>query len=134
MQKVIDDTGVIMQNKRHNFKELIVWKESMSFAQHVLVLVKSFPTTEHYGFVSQMNRSVISIASNIAEGASRKSNKSFVNFLEIALGSCYESETQLILAIHLGYIKEAEGELLLDKVHAIRKMLISLISKFETST
>ena len=128
----MDDTGVIMPNKRHNFKELIVWKESMSYAKHVLVLIKSFPATEHYGFVSQMNRSVISIASNIAEGASRKSNKSFVNFLEIALGSCFESETQLILAIHLGYIKEAEGELLLDKVHAIQKMLVSLISKFET--
>jgi four helix bundle protein len=128
----MDDKKIILQNKRHNFRDLIVWKESMNYAREIMFLAKSFPAAELYGFVSQINRSAIFIASNIAESTSRKSKKTFVNYLEIALGFSYESETQLILAIHLGSIKQDEGDVLLNKVHSIQKMLSALISKLES--
>jgi four helix bundle protein len=84
------------------------------------------PAQEKYGLVSQIRRSSVSVPSNIAEGHGRKSNKSFVNFLKISLGSLSELETQLIISVVLGFISE---NVLGEKIKEIRKMLYSLMSK-----
>ncbi len=92
---------------RHNYKNLDIWKNSIVIADEIFRLTKTFPKEEIYGLVSQINRSSISISSNIAEGSSR-SNRSFSNFLDIALGSSFELETQIILARNRNYISELE--------------------------
>src|SRR5271156_4610113 len=93
----------------HNFKELKVWKAGIEISKIIFQLTKSFPSEEKYGLISQMTRSAISIPSNIAEGCGRKSNKELHQFLNIALGSSFELETQLIIAREFGYI---DGQIL----------------------
>jgi four helix bundle protein len=87
--------------KAHNFRELIIWKESMSLVKKIYVLTSQLPNNERFGLVSQINRSCISIPSNIAEGSGRTTEKEFSRFLEIAMSSSYELETQLILISEL---------------------------------
>lgn len=93
----------------HNFKELKVWKNSIQLAKDVYILTADFPTDEKFGLVSQMKRCAISVASNIAEGSSRSSNKAFLHFLEIAVGSLFELETQLTIAKQLEIIHESKS-------------------------
>ena len=81
-----------------DYKDLDVWKKSIDFVEIVYKVVSSFPRKEIYAFSDQLKRVVVSIPSNIAEGASRNSNKEFVQFLYIVLGSASEVETQLIIA------------------------------------
>ncbi|MFC2109612.1 four helix bundle protein [Bacteroidota bacterium] len=77
----------------HNFKELDVWKLSKDLCKEIYTATNNLPDSEKYGLVSQLNRSVVSIPSNIAEGSSRKSDKDFSRFIDIVLGSSFEVET-----------------------------------------
>ena len=78
----------------------------MDLVEKVYKTTSTFPKEEKYGLISQIQRSAVSIPSNIAEGAGRNSNKEFRNFLGIANGSANELATQLILSVRIGYIKE----------------------------
>ncbi len=78
----------------HNYKDLIVWQKARVLVKDVYSLVAIFPYDEKFGISSQMKRSVISISSNIAEGAGRSSDKDFMRFLDIANGSAFELESQ----------------------------------------
>jgi len=111
-----------MNMKTH--KDLDVWNRAMELAEKTYALTMDFPQKEQYGIVSQIRRSAISIPSNIAEGAARHSNKEFVQFLYIALGSLAELETQVLLSQRLGFLKD--GSVLLE-LEDIRKMLLGLI-------
>ena len=113
----------------HRFKDLEIWKQSRAFCKDVYKITVTFPETEKFGLTSQLRRASVSIPSNIAEGASRKSNKDFARFLEITIGSCYEIETQLLIANDLGFIKEESLNALLLKLGAIIKMT----SKFKST-
>ncbi len=110
----------------HKFKDLRVWQQSRLFCKSVYLATKNFPEDEYYGLISQMRRAVISIPSNIAEGASRKSNRDFSRFLEISLGSCYELETQLIIANDLSFLDLSKFEELSSKLDEIIKMTSKL--------
>ena len=92
----------------HRFKELEIWKRSRIFCSKIYSLTNNFPDSEKFGLTNQLRRASVSVPSNIAEGSSRKSNKDFSRFLEITLGSCYEIETQLLIAFDLNFIKEEE--------------------------
>jgi len=106
-------------------KQLDVWKESMEMLEKIYGLTKNFPKEEIYGLTSQLRRSGISIPSNIAEGAARNSDKEFVQFLYIALGSLAEVETQVILAKRLCYLDDSST---LDKrILSIKQMILGLI-------
>lgn len=109
----------------HNFRELDIWMESKNFAVEIYRLTATFPQKEGFGMISQMNRSVVSIASNISEGAGRNSNKDFSRFISISIGSAFELETQLTIAYELNYLKQEEFERLLDKIIAIEKKLVN---------
>jgi four helix bundle protein len=74
-------------------KDLDVWKRSMDLVVKVYQITKLFPDTEKYGLSSQMRRAAVSIPSNIAEGAARKGDKEFIQFLYISIGSLSELET-----------------------------------------
>jgi len=92
--------------RKHNFKNLKIWKDSILLSKEILLLTQNFPKHELYSLTSQINRCSISVPSNIAEGSSRSSEKDFNRFLEISLGSLYELQTQIILAYSLNYIDE----------------------------
>lgn len=106
-------------------KDLDVWKQSMLLAEDIYALTKEFPSEERFGLSSQIKRAVVSIPSNIAEGAGRKGDKEFIQFLYIAMGSLSELETQLILSDRLQFVNSIE--IYLNQIEKIRKMLFGLI-------
>lgn len=86
-----------------NFKKLKIWQKAFEIALNAFKITEEFPTKEKFGLSSQINRAAISIASNIAEGSSRSSIKEYIHYVEIALGSCFELETQLLISKTLQY-------------------------------
>ena len=106
----------------HNYKKLNVWVSSISLVKNVYKLTRKFPKEEMFVLTQQLRRAVISIPSNIAEGAGRNSNAQFKNFLQISIGSCYEVETQLIIAKELGYILEDELDVISKELDSVMKM------------
>lgn len=90
----------------HNYRELKVWKNAIEVSVEIYQLLNEFPQIEKYNLSSQIRRSAVSIASNIAEGAGRKTDKDFNRFLGIALGSSFELHTQLIISYRLKLIKD----------------------------
>lgn len=113
----------------HRFKDLEIWRQSRVFCKDIYEVTSTFPQTEKFGLISQLRRASVSIPSNIAEGASRNSNKDFARFLEITIGSCCEVETQLLIANDLGFLKDENLNPLLFKLEAITKMT----SKFKST-
>ncbi|PRY07842.1 four helix bundle protein [Pontibacter ummariensis] len=113
----------------HNFRELVVWKEAIQLAKEVHERTSAFPASEKFGLTSQINRAVVSVPSNIAEGSGRSTNKDFRNFLGFALGSSYELETQLLLAKEFGYLPEKQFEVLLARLITLQKKISSLKNK-----
>lgn len=112
----------------HRYKDLKFWQLSRAFCKEIYEVTNLFPETEKFGLVSQLRRASVSVPSNIAEGASRSSNKDFNRFLVISLGSCYEIETQLLLSFDLGFINENELERLNNSLHQIIKMMSKFCS------
>lgn len=115
-----------------SYKELIVWKKSITLVKIVYTLTDKFPASELYGLMSQMRRAAISIPSNIAEGSRRGSRKDFRHFLLTAFGSGAELETHIEIAKQLHFIKElncSETDNLLDEIMRIlNKMIVNLKS------
>jgi len=110
----------------HNFKELKVWQKSIDLTTEIYSITKNFPADEKYGLTSQIRRAAVSVPSNIAEGAGRKSNKEFRHFLSISLGSVFELETQVIVASRLNFISEANFSDIQSRISEIQKMVFSL--------
>jgi four helix bundle protein len=103
-------------------KDLEVWKKAIAFVTDLYHKTSSFPKEEIYGLVSQLRRSAVSIPSNIAEGAARQSNKEYVQFLYVALGSLMELDTQFIIAKNLNFLSNESLNDLQSKTNEIRKM------------
>ena len=85
-------------------------------------LTKSFPESERFGLTSQIRRSAVSIPSNIAEGAGRKTDKDFLYFLSISLGSQYELETQMLLSTNVGLLSKELVNKFIDKLNELQRM------------
>ncbi len=114
----------------HKYKDLKLWQKSIDLVTSVYLLTRSFPNDEKFGLVSQINRSAVSIPSNIAEGAGRNSDKEFIQFLSIAQASSYELETQLIISKNLNYISIEELKYLSEQIEEVQKMNYSIQLKF----
>jgi four helix bundle protein len=108
-------------------KDLTVWQESRKLVKEIYSLTSKFPKDEIYSLTAQIKRATISIPSNIAEGAARNSNKEYVHFLYISLGSVAELDTQLIIAKDLSFIDEKDFSEISEKLDKIGKMLSGLI-------
>ena len=111
----------------NNFRELKVWQKARSFTKDMYYLLKKYPVEEKFALVSQMKRATISISSNIAEGSGRYTNNDFARFLDIALGSAYEIENQLILSYDLEFINKNDLNEFVIKIQEIEKMISGLI-------
>jgi four helix bundle protein len=106
--------------KVHNFRELKIWKESLVLVKNVYLLTSKLPKDEKFGLVSQINRCAVSIPSNIAEGSGRTTEKKFLHFLNIAISSSYELETQLIL---IEDIFKIQTKSILIELEALQKII-----------
>ena len=113
----------------HRFKDLEIWKKSRAFCSDIYKTTSAFPETEKFGIIGQLRRASVSVPSNIAEGCSRKSNKDFSRFLEIAMGSLYEIETQLLISYDLGFLHKNKLDFLLSDLESIIKMTSSFKSR-----
>jgi four helix bundle protein len=111
----------------NNFRELNVWVKAVDLATSTYKATDHYPKREVFGLTSQMRRCSVSISSNIAEGAGRRSKKEFRQFLDITTGSCYELETQLIISRNLDYLSKKECDRLIESLTEIQKMLYALI-------
>ena len=109
----------------NSYKDLVVWQKAIDLTIEIYSLTNLFPKEEMYGLVSQIRRSAVSIPSNIAEGQARKYHQQFSHFLSIAQGSLAELESQIIIAMKLGYIAGEQKDLF-DTMHAIGKMITRL--------
>ena len=92
-------------------------------------MTKSFPKDELYGLTSQIRRSAVSVPSNIAEGYGRHSRQEYVRFLQIAMGSLFELQTQLQIAMNLDYVSQDKFKSNNEASREIERMMSSLISK-----
>lgn len=110
-----------------NFKELDVWKEGRLLAKETYLLTRSLPEEEKFGLTSQIRRCVVSIPSNIAEGAAKESQKDFARFLQISLGSCFELESHFILCSDLEFVPNKEIIPYLNKTTQLQKRIYSFI-------
>ena len=107
--------------KRHNYKNLKIWKLGLEISNDVSDILVNFPAHEKYDLSSQRSRCSISMPSNIAEGSAR-TDKSFSHFLDISLGSSFELGTQLLVARHRKYINQEILEKLEEKIEEFQKM------------
>lgn len=115
-----------------NFRNFEIWQKGIELVKQVYLLSKNLPENERFGLISQLQRASVSYPSNVAEGSSRNSDLEFKRFLEIALGSLFEIETQLIIIKELQYLKN-ENELLslLKNVSELQKKTNAFITKLK---
>ena len=112
------------------YRNLDVYKEAKILVKEVYEMMRKFPSEEKYALCDQMRRSVISVPSNIAEGLGRFSVKEQLHFIEIAYGSLMEIETQLDLAVDLGYISSEDFDKIDETtIENISKMLSGMRSR-----
>lgn len=119
---------MVMVMTVHIYRNLRVWQRARRLALDVYEATSDFPPSERFGLTSQVQRSAVSIASNIAEGAGRD-GRSFRQFLNYALGSAAELDTQLEIALGLGFGDEAMLIRLMGDTVSIQKMLWGLIER-----
>lgn len=115
-----------------NFRELEVWKRARALAADAYKVSEGLPESERFGLKSQIQRSAVSIAANIAEGANRGSEREFTQFLQIALGSSAELETLILIAGDVSNWDATRADALLFELQEIQRMIRGLIRSLDT--
>lgn len=110
-----------------NFRKLNIWNDSRLLVKEIYEITSLLTSSEKFGLISQINRCVISIPANIAEGSAKDSQKDFIRFLQISLGSAYELESHIILCSDLNLIAENKLSLIIDKIQVLQMRIASLI-------
>jgi four helix bundle protein len=116
------------------YEDLRAWQSAMELVFQIYRETQSFPKVEMYGLTSQVRRAAVSVASNIAEGKGRASDKELLQFLNRARGSLYEVQTQLRIAEHVGFLTESRGQELRSHAAEVGRLLNGLIKSFHPST
>ena len=117
----------IIMKKINTYRELEVWQESMNLVEMIYKNMKSLPKEELYGLVSQIQRAVVSIPSNIAEGWGRMSKKESKRFCSIARGSAMELETQLIITVRLNFLCKDDMLPIWKQLQIVNRLLNGVI-------
>ena len=117
-----------------NYRDLRVWQKAVDLSLECYRVTKRFPKDEMFGLVSQVRRSSVSVAANIAEGHGRKHLGDYLHHLSVANGSLMELETHLLIAERLRYIPRQELEGLLASAADISKMLSGLRTKLRAGS
>lgn len=116
-----------MEGNARNFRNYKVWQDAVEYATRVYKVTGEMPWFEKKGLCDQLQRAAVSISSNIAEGSAKPSNIEFAKFLDTALGSAYEVETQLLIAKNVGYIDEDIHSSLFNALQEIEMQLVGFI-------
>lgn len=120
------------EKKTSSYRDLVVWQKGITLVKRVYQVTSTFPTEERFGLVSQMRRAAVSIPSNIAEGQARHTTGEFIQFVSHAEGSVAELDTQLILAIELGFCPKSEVGDVFQLIIELQKMLNPLRRQLAT--
>lgn len=115
-------------NSARNFRNYKVWQDAVEYATLVYEVTSQMPWFEKKGLCDQLQRAVVSISSNIAEGAAKPSDTEFAHFLDFALGSAFEVETQLVIAKNIKYITPELYQDLISKLEDIEKQIHGLLN------
>jgi len=113
--------------KIDGYKDLIAWQKAMDLVESVYRSSSRFPPDERFGLTSQIRRAAVSIPCNIAEGYSRPSKADYIRFLEMARGSANEVETQLRIALRLGFVAAAQTADTMSLTKEIQRILKGLV-------
>jgi len=119
--------------KARNFRNYKVWQDAVDYATKVYKITAEMPWFEKKGLCDQLQRAVVSISSNIGEGAAKPSDTEFAHFLDTSLGSAFEVETQLLIAKNVGYISLDIYDRLLNDLNEIERQINGLISSIRKS-
>ena len=119
--------------KTRNFREYKVWQDAVEYATKVYEVTSKLPWFEKKGLCDHLQRAVVSISSNIAEGAGRSTDSDFAHFLYMALGSANEVETQLLISKNLNYIDLEHYNMLILNLTEIQKQIVGLIAAIKNS-
>lgn len=115
--------------QKHNFKKLIIWQEAMDLCDMIYMYTETLPNKEKFNLITQLERSSVSIPSNIAEGSGKRTNNHFAEFLTTSLTSSYEAETQLLICGRRKYGNEIDLNKLLEKVTILQSKIFSFREK-----
>jgi four helix bundle protein len=118
-------------NQIRTHRDLLIWQKSMILVTEIYRKSQRFPTQEQYGLTSQIRRAAVSIPSNIAEGFGRQSTGDYIRFLNIAVGSLFELQTQIEIAFNLSFIPESDFTVIFESTREIDRMMSSLIQKLK---
>lgn len=119
--------------KARNYWNYKVWRDAVDYASKVYNVTAGMPWFEKKGLCDQLQRAVVSISSNIAEGAAKPSDVEFAHFLDTSLGSAFEVETQLLIAKNIGYINEELYNVLTNDLNEIERQINGLIHSLRQS-
>ena len=117
----------------HNYKELKIWQRAMEYAEEIYKLTALLPVDEKFGLISQIRRSSIAVASNIAEGCGRHTDKQLHQFLSVALGSLCEIDTQILLCERLNILSHSQVDKLNQENNELQKMVYSFMKSLNQS-
>ena len=115
-----------MEKKTQNYRDLVVWQKGIELAKLLYPLSAEFPPKEKFGLISQIRRAAVSIPSNIAEGQARHTTGDFVQSISHAEGSVAEVDTQVFLAVELGFVSNRKAIPCFDLLGDERRMLNAL--------
>lgn len=118
----------------NSYRDLIAWQRSFDLGLGIYEVTKSFPDAERFNLVSQLRRCAISVPSNIAEGFGRGSRQDYIRFLKVARGSLYETDTQLLFAVRLGYVNDTVYDELKDQLDEAERVLAGLIRSLDRNS
>ncbi|MBR2166678.1 MAG: four helix bundle protein [Paludibacteraceae bacterium] len=114
-----------------DFRKYRVWQEAVVLANKIYSITDCFPKQEMYSLSNQIQRAAVSVASNIAEGASRTSPVEFAHFMEIAIGSAFEVETQLVISLERNYISQEQYSEIISMLQNEEKLLNTFIQRLK---
>lgn len=117
-----------MANTARNFRKYKVWQDAVDYATYVYEVTSKMPWFEKKGLCDQLQRAVVSISSNIAEGAAKPSDAEFAHFLDFSLGSAFEVETQLLISKNIKYITPELYQEMISRLEEIEKQLHGLLN------
>lgn len=115
----------------YSYRDLVVWQKAIVMVTYIYRATESFPREETYGLTSQLRRSAVSVASNIAEGQGRISRSEFRQFPGVARGFLIEMETQIVIAANLGYLSPKVSESLLSSAGEVSRLLHGLMQSLQ---
>jgi four helix bundle protein len=119
-------------SKVNSYRDLLVWQKGIALVKSMYVMTQQFPSDERFGLTAQMRRAAVSVPSNIAEGQARRTTGEFINSISHAEGSIAELDTQLVLAMELGFCTKAAADGAFIAIDELRRMLNGLRRKLDS--